>query len=288
MVQREVEQVLARLDRVMSNYRADSEISRFNAARGAEWFPASAEFVEVVAAAAHVSRASGGAFDITIAPLVALWGFGPDQRPQHVPSATDLAAARARIGFARLEWRPDPPALRKHAPELTLDLSAIAIGYAADALAQALDRLGAKHYLIDVGGEMRARGRNADDVVWRVGIERPDGGPTDVAEVVALDNRSLGTSGDYRNYFEVDGVRYSHEIDPRTGMTARHDLASVTVVTDSAMHADAWATALMVLGAEEGMRVARASGIEALFIRRTPAGFVTTMTDGMARLMIAR
>ncbi|HSG90695.1 MAG TPA: FAD:protein FMN transferase [Pseudomonadales bacterium] len=267
-LQNAVEARLARINGLMSTYDPDSTLSRFNAARGSAWFPVDAELVFVIDAAQELSRLSDGAFDITVAPLVNLWGFGPGATvgAQELPDAAAIGAARGQIGWQRLETRAEPPALRKDG-DLQVDLSAIAKGYGVDAMAELLEARGVTDYLVEIGGELRARGRNGRDQPWRVGVEVPDPARRGVArEAIGLEAGAVATSGDYRNFFTVDGVRYSHTIDPATGRPVEHAAASVTVLHPSAMWADGWATTLNVLGAERGLALAAERQLPVLFI----------------------
>lgn len=287
-VQAALEAELAEIDRQMSNYRDDSALARFNAHAGAEPFPAPPALLSVVDLAAKVSAASGGAFDVTVAPLVDAWGFGRVRRPDARPSDDDLAAGRARVGWHKLHTDLSAGTLRKDQPDVVLDLSAVAPGYAADVLSDRLVALGFPNHLVDVGGEFRARGENQGGP-WRVGVERPDGPVDDraVQEVVPLRDAALATSGDYRNYREQDGRRISHTIDPRTGRPIAHTLASVTVVAAGAGLADAWATALNVLGPDEGRALAEREGLAALFLVREAGGFIPHATPAFEALRAA-
>lgn len=273
-LQRQVDDLLEEINDSMSTWRADSELSRFNANPSTDWVAVSPALAAVVGTAQAVSAASDGAFDITVGPLVDLWGFGassdPTQPPATRPTADAIAATRARTGFRQLEVRTAPPALRKARPDLALDLSAIAKGHGVDRVAALLSAQGYEDFLVEIGGELVGRGVNAQGEPWRIAIERPDPGLTRrPLQVLPLAGRALATSGDYRNYFEQDGVRYSHSIDPNRGEPVYHRLASVTVIADSAELADAWATALLVLGPERGPDLASAEGLEALFLIRT-------------------
>ncbi len=268
--------VTAALDRVdgqMSTYRQDSELSRFNASRSVDWFPVSADLVAVMAEAQRIATLSGGALDVTVGPLVNLWGFGPRGRPDRVPQPAELDAARQRVGYLALSVRLDPPALRKAHPDVYVDLSAIAKGFAVDQSAAAIQSLGATDYLVEVGGELRLRGLSEGGRPWRIAIERPVPGEREVEQVVQPGDSGLATSGDYRNYFEVDGKRYSHTIDPATGRPVHHALASVTVIHPSATSADGFATALMVLGPERGMALAEREQLAVLMVVRAGDGF---------------
>lgn len=272
-----VEHVLARVNGLMSTYDPESELSRFNRLPIGVSMAVSPETVDLVAAARRVADETGGAFDPTVAPLVALWGFGTDaaERP---PTEVELRAAAESVDFRRIEHGHAPPSLRKLAPA-TLDLSAIAKGYAVDRLASVLDESGCDSYLVELGGEIRAKGSAPGGGAWRVGVDAPTA--RGFASTIALRRGGLATSGDYRQYRELDGERLSHVIDPRTGHPIRHGMASVTVVTDRAMFADAYATALLVMGEEEGRRFARDHGLAALFIVRRETGFEVVPSTAM-------
>jgi thiamine biosynthesis lipoprotein len=273
------------LEQSMSTYRADSELSRFNEARGDEWYPVSSELCEVVATAVAIGNETGGALDVTVGPVVDLWGFGPRGRVPVVPTALQVEAAQQRTGLEHLKADCDRPAIRKSNPELQLDLSAIAKGYAVDEVSDLLEQRGVADYLVEIGGELRASGRHPAGRPWSVGIERPDPDSRSVATVLPIVERAVATSGDYRNWFEVDGKRYSHAIDPRSGSPVSHELAAVTVVARTAMVADAYATALLVLGPKDGPAMAEKLGLAALFqgvdgaLAETPA-FAREITAG--------
>lgn len=272
-----VERVLARVNRQMSTYDPGSEVSRFNRLPVGVSMAVSAQTVEVVAAARRVAEQSAGAFDPSVAPLVALWGFGADPADPP-PTETELQAAAETVDHRRIEYRHAPPSLRKLAP-VTLDLSAIAKGYAVDRLATLLDASGCGAYLVELGGEIRAKGSAPGGGAWRVGVDAPTG--TGFVSTIALPGGGLATSGDYRQYRELDGARLSHVIDPRTGHPIRHEVASVTVVTDQAMFADAYATALLVMGEDEGRRFAEENRLAALFIVRRGVGFEIVRSTAM-------
>lgn len=260
--------VLAEVNERMSTYQADSELSRFNAAETTDWFPVSAELVRLADTALAVSTLTDGAFDVTVGPLVNLWGFGPEVKAEQLPTRAEIDAALARVGWDLLHTRAEPPALRKDRTDLYVDLSAIAKGHGVDRMAQVLEDAGITDYLVEIGGELRGRGRNAEGEPWRIAIERPDAGRRAVLRVLALTDLGMATSGDYRNFFELDGERYSHTIDPATGRPVDHQLASVTVLAKRCAEADAWATALLVLGPERGMTLANDRGLIALFVER--------------------
>ncbi|UHD14700.1 FAD:protein FMN transferase [Thiocapsa bogorovii] len=274
-------QLDARLDAVnglMSTYRPDSELSRFNASRSTDWFPVDPELADLVARAQSISALSDGAFDITVGPLVNLWGFGPDAHPFRVPDPQTIEKVRARVGHDKLDVRDQPPALRKHHPELYVDLSAIAKGYGVDQLADLLDRLGATAYLAEIGGELMARGNKPGGQPWRIAIERPDATSRTVYRIVTLEDDAMATSGDYRNFYEKDGQIYSHTIDPGTGRPVAHALASVTVITENCATADALATTFLVLGPERGLALAESLGIGAFFVSRVGDDYAHSAT----------
>ena len=278
-----IEQELENLSRDMSTYDETSELSHFNNSRVTGWIPASAGLIAVLREAQHVSALSDGAFDVTVAPLVDLWGFGPVDTGDRVPTAQEIEAVAASTGYTRISIRTSPPALRKDHPDTSIDLSSIAKGYAVDVLAEMLDSLDIANYLVEIGGELRGKGLNRRGEQWRIGIEAPSSGKRAVYAVIALDDVAVATSGDYRNYFEKNGQRYSHTIDPVTGRPITHKLASVTVVGRSAMQADAMATALMVLGPDKGYALAEREGLAACFIIRSGQGFTDRQTTAFNR-----
>ncbi|NIR29770.1 MAG: FAD:protein FMN transferase [Gammaproteobacteria bacterium] len=283
---REIEALLDRIDGRMSTYDERSELSAFNHSASTDWIRISAETRTVIDEALRISELTDGAFDMTVGPVVNLWGFGPDGRPRTVPSRTLIAAALERVDYRQVRTRASPPAVRKERPGVYIDLSGIAKGYAVDEIARHLERSGITDYLVDVGGELRARGRNAQGLRWRVAVETPDPDERSVYRILALDGTGVATSGDYRNYFERQGRRYSHTIDPRTGAPIEHALASVTVVHASAMRADGMATALMVLGPEAGYRLAEREKLAALFIVREKGAFVEKHTRELERHIV--
>lgn len=281
-----VEAVLAEVNAAMSNWDPGSEISRFNAHRGTDPVAVSAEMASLMAVAMEVHALSGGRFDITLAPLIELWGFGPRGPDSPVPDPAEIEAALAAVGQAEM-LRLGDGTLAKAAPEVTANLSAIAKGHGVDRIARALEAEGIDRYLVEIGGDLRASGTNAEGAPWRVGIERPDAGSGIVEQVVALEAGGLATSGDYRNYFEADGVRYSHILDPVTGRPITHRTASVTVIASDAMRADALATALLVVDDAEAMRIAKQAGIAAFLILRAEDGdgFVTVQSPAFAHYL---
>ncbi len=272
-LQLRIDERLSRVNRQMSTYLPDSELSQFNRWEGTDWFPVSSATARVVAAAQAISRQTEGAFDVTVGPLVNLWSFGPEARPDSPPSPQEIEQARARVDYRQLEVRQDPPALKKQDPALYVDLAAIAKGYAVDVLVDLLGNLGISGVLVEIGGDLATRGTRADGTPWRIGIERPLTWGHAIQRVIVLSDQALATSGDYRNFFEWEGRRYSHQIDPRSGRPVEHDLASVSVLAANCMLADAWATALMVVGPEQAERLAVEHDLQVLLILRTEDGF---------------
>ena len=257
---------LDRINRLMSTYDPQSEVSRFNRLATTDWFALSAETVEVIALSLEVSRLTDGAFDISVGPLVELWGFGATPRAQQIPTESQVSQALALVGYKNLQLRLQPPALRKQIPGLRIDLSAVAKGYAVDALADVLAQQGLSSYLLEVGGELRVAGARDATAPWRIAIEKPLEGVRDVARVLALSHTGLATSGNYRNFYLENGQRYVHTLDPVSGRPVRHRLASVTVLDPSCARADALATALMVMGEEHGRRFCEKRGVAAYFL----------------------
>jgi FAD:protein FMN transferase len=277
----------ARLETVndlMSTYRPDSELSRFNASRSIDWFPVDPELVNLVSLALSISAMSNGAFDITVGPLVNLWGFGPDQHAFRIPDEDLIAQTRQRVGYEKLAFRLDPPALRKAHPDIYVDLSGIAKGYGVDQVAELLEALGIRSYLVEIGGELKAKGTKTGGQPWRIAIERPQPDARAVYRVVALQNAALATSGDYRNYYSQDGRIYSHTIDPSTGRPVEHHLASVTVITEDCATADAMATAILVLGEERGFDLAESEGIAAFLVSRRGDDYQDRVTSAFDAL----
>ncbi|CAI1602535.1 Thiamine biosynthesis lipoprotein ApbE precursor [Serratia quinivorans] len=272
-MQAEIDKRLELVNDQMSTYRPGSELSRFNASRAVDKpFPVSAATTEVVLEALRINRVTDGALDVTVGPLVNLWGFGPEGRPDKVPSAAELERRRAWTGIDKLSVQGN--ALVKSIPELYVDLSSIAKGYGVDVIAQYLQSQQVKNYMVDIGGEVRTRGHNGEKKPWRIAIERPTAGMEQKAQLVIQPGEmSIATSGDYRNYFEQDGVRYSHTIDPVTGKPIHHHLVSVTVLSPTCMAADGLSTGLNVLGPERGMALANLMGIPVFMIVKTAKGF---------------
>ncbi len=276
---------LESIDAKLSTYKETSELSLFNASDSIDWIKVSAELCLVVERALDVGIRTGGAFDVTVGPLVNLWGFGPGDDVTEPPPADLITMARRNVGLDKLQADCDVPALRKTAAEVYVDLSGFAKGYAVDQVAG----LSAAHeltdFLVEIGGELRMRGHNSKGAPWSIAVEEPNPGSRKVESVVQLTDAAMATSGDYRNFFTFGGKQYSHTIDPATGWPVEHSAASVTVVAETAAEADALATALLVLGPEEGLEYATSEGIAAYFLLRTDAGIEQRLTREFVALM---
>ncbi|HIB54705.1 MAG TPA: 4-hydroxybenzoate polyprenyltransferase [Nitrospirales bacterium] len=284
-LQTEIDRILVRINNRMSTYQEHSELSRFNQNQTIEWVDVSAELFTVVDAAVHASRMTHGAFDATVGWLVNLWGFGPSIPTTIVPSDTAISEVMRATGYEHLHLNPSPPALRKDVPELYVDLSGIAKGYAVDHIAEYLDSVGIENYLVEIGGELRANGKRQNGMTWEVVIERPTPLVREKHRAIKLRNRAIATSGNYRNYIERDGKRFSHILNPNTGKPITHNLASVTVIRSSSMEADALATGLMVLGPDAGYDVAVKEDVAALFLVKHEDGLHEIVTPALDRYL---
>jgi len=281
-IKQQIDILLGKLNNHLSTYIKDSELSLFNNYRETDWFAVSEDLAVVMAEAKRVGELSGGVFDITIGPLVNLWGFGPELRPMKIPSAEEISHRKSVTGLEKLEIRLEPPAIKKAIPELYCDLSAIAKGFGVDRVAEYLDSIGCRNFLVEIGGEVRTKGNNHQGKKWVIGIATPDDNP-DIRKVLEISNLSLATSGDYRNYFEQDGLRYSHTIDPRTGRPIIHKSLSVTVIHESCMTADGLATAITVMGPEKGFDFALDNNIGLLIIEKDGENFIEKKTPDFDR-----
>ena len=275
---------LEHIENIASTYRDDSEVSRFNAETSTDWERVIPEFCRMVMAANEVSFMTQGAFDITVGPLVNLWGFGPENQEYELPTDEEITAAQANVGYEMLETDCDHSVMRKASAAIYIDLSGWAKGYAVDQIAQLLDEQGLTNYLVEIGGELRARGHNAEQSKFAIAIEKPLQDNTMEYDVVHLSDVSVASSGDYRNFFEHDGKRYSHSIDPRTGRPVSGELAGVTVISTKTAYADAVATAFLVLGPEDGHALAEKLRIAAYFLVRTETGIEEKTTSQFEQL----
>ncbi len=274
VISQAVQQTLDKVNQLMSTYRADSDVTRFNQSRSTDWFDVDIKTATVVARSLEISHLTAGAFDITVAPAVNRWRFGPEKNRNEfqVPSEEEIRNLKAMVGYQNLTVSLDPPRIRKSIPELTFDLSGIAKGYATDQVAATLDRLDCQNFMVEVGGEVFVRGQRDDDTPWRIGIERPTDSVNRQPQAVALlSNQATATSGDYRNFFEIDGQRYSHTIDPATCQPVDNELTLASIIADDCMTADAIATAVLVLGEAAGFELCDKLGLP-LFLATRSAG----------------
>jgi len=277
--------VQARFDAVnlaLSTYRADSALGRFNSDDSGQWLDIDAELGQVLSYALRLAEDSGGAYDVTVGPLVNLWGFGPDPATRQVPDRAAIEAARARVGWRKVEVDSTKRRARK-APGVRVDLSSLGKGRGVDRAAEYLDAQGLTNYLIDLSGKLRARGHNARAQPWRVAVEAPEADATSVRpsfkpEVVELIDQSVATAGDYRRFFEIDGKHYSHIIDPRTGWPVTHATVSASAIAADCMQADALATVLMAMSPDDAVALANRRQVAALLIGRDADGYLATHT----------
>jgi len=266
-IQAAIDETFYDIDRKLSNYRDDSEISRFNQQKTTDWVPVSPEIVELVGIARHVSEQSHGCYDLTIKPLFDLWGFSKDQN--RVPSAEEISQALLHVGMPLVELDQDHSRLRKRDPEIQIDLSSIAQGYTVGAIAQLLERHGIRNYLVEIGGEMKVKGHKPDGSPWRVAIEKPTPYTREVQKILDIHQEAgtaIMTAGTYRHFFEDHGQVYSHILDARTGRPVTHHLLSVTILHDDPTWADAWDTALLCVGEAEAARIAEAERLKVLLV----------------------
>ena len=272
-IQAEIDQILTDINQAMSTYIDNSELSILNQTKNTDWQTLSDELFYVIEHANKISTLTNGAFDVTVGPLVNLWGFGPEPFTNEIPSDTVIESIKQHTGYDKLQLSPATKQIVKTDSEIYIDLSGIAKGYAVDAIANYLDETGFTRYLVEVGGELIGKGKNANDIYWQIGIEKVNPLKRSVQRIISLNNIAMATSGDYRNYFEINGIRYSHTINPTTGKPVTHHLASVTVLHESSMIADALATAFMVLGPEKTMALAKSQKLPVYIITKTDSGF---------------
>jgi thiamine biosynthesis lipoprotein len=278
----EVQSILDEVDRQMSTYRLDSDIARFNQTPINTCMQMPQPVLDLAQYGYELSRISDGAFDLTLGPLLNLWGFGPQARAKHVPSAQEISKAQAQVGYQHVRVVGDQ--LCKDA-DVQLEFNSIAAGYTVDRISARFTALNIDSFMIEVTGELIAKGRKPDGSPWRIAMEQPLGdGQRVIQRVLEVDGYGVNTSGDYRNYFEEDGVRFSHTIDPQVGAPIRHRLASVTVVDPSALHADGLGTLLLVLGPKRGLGFAEEHKIAAFFVIHDGEGFATQVSSEFSRM----
>ena len=284
-VRREVESILAEVDRQMSTYRNDSDIERFNAlpANNCQTMPASV--LELVRVGEQLSAQSEGSYDLTVEPLMNLWGFGPQGREEKVPNPAALAETLQQVGYRHLHI--DGDRLCKDAA-VEVDFNSIAAGYAVDTIAARLETMGIHDYLAEATGELKAKGKKLDGSAWRIALEAPRDDQQVAERIIQVDGYGVSTSGDYRNYFLQDGRRYSHTFDARSGAPVLHNLASVTVIHPSALMADGLSTLLLILGSERAWDYAEKHDIGAFFVIRADTDFVIRTSAAFERLSGAK
>tara|TARA_R110002126_G_scaffold119373_12_gene260264 strand:+ start:3255 stop:4289 length:1035 start_codon:yes stop_codon:yes gene_type:complete len=282
-LQQQLEVELELINDLMSTYRPESELMRFNRQQSSEPFTVSEQTAKVVAEAIRIGKQTSGVLDITVGPLVELWGFGASGRITERPEPAQLTAITDYVGIDKISLNNNQ--LVKADPRLALDLSTIAKGYGVDRLADILEHNGITDYLVDIGGEMRVSGAKPDRE-WRVAIEKPVAGNRAMQRIITPGNMAVATSGDYRNYFEQDGIRYSHLIDPRSAEPVKHRTVSSTVIHPSSMTADAYATALHIMNAEEALAFANQHQLAALLIVKTDDGFTELASEAFQPYLV--
>ncbi|WP_333494474.1 FAD:protein FMN transferase ApbE [Kluyvera sp. CHPC 1.251] len=276
-------------DQLLSTWKNDSALMRFNQSQSTSPWPVSEGMADIVTESLRIGQKTQGAMDITVGPLVNLWGFGPDKQPVKTPTQAQINAAKARTGLQNLTVinRAGQQYLQKAIPDLYVDLSTVGEGYAADHLARLMIEEGISRYLVSVGGALVSRGMNADGQPWRVAIQKPTDRENAVQAIVDINGHGISTSGSYRNYYELDGQRISHVIDPQTGRPITHKLVSVTVIAPTALEADGWDTGLMVLGTEKAQQVVREQGLAVYMIMKEGDGFTTWMSPQFRAFLVS-
>lgn len=280
-----IDQLLDKVNEQMSTYRPDSELSRFNKSRSTEPFQVSADTATVVREAIRLSYLTDKLLDVTVGPLVNLWGFGPDMRPDTIPTPELIAKTRRRIGIDHLAV--DGFFLSKDIPELYVDLSTIAKGFGVDKIAQYLQSQGLNDYLVEIGGEIRAKGKPNSQRDWIIAIEKPVTEARAIQQLISPLDNGLATSGDYRNYYEENGQRFSHIIDPSTGQPIDHKLVSATVIHPSSMLADGLSTSIMIMGPQDGLSFAKDQNLAVFMIIKTDNGFKEVYTDAFKPFLVS-
>ncbi|KAB7896615.1 FAD:protein FMN transferase ApbE [Rouxiella sp. S1S-2] len=279
-LRQQIEDQLKEDDHELSTYKNDSVLSRFNQYSGTEPQPISSGMADAIITSLRIGQKTGGAMDITVGPLVNLWGFGPTKEPIKMPTQQQIDTAKGEIGLQHLKviQQYDGDYLQKDKPDMYVDLSTVGEGYATDHLARLVEANGISDYLVSVGGAVVSRGKNPEGKTWQVAIQKPTDKEDAVQAIVDLQGMGISTSGSYRNYYELDGKRLSHIIDPATGRPITHKLVSATVIASSALEADGWDTGLMVLGTKKALALAEKEHLAVYLITKEGDGFKTTMT----------
>lgn len=278
-VKQETERLLHEVNRQMSTYIPTSEISQFNSSRSTNWFPISNDFAYVVKRAIEIGNLTEGGYDITVGPLVDLWGFGGKSEGKKVPTNEQILNTKRKIGLTYLKVRPSPAAIMKSLPYLEIDLSSIAKGFGVDKVALYLESEQIDHYMVEIGGEIRTKGVRPKGEGWFIAIETPTIASQSIRHVVKLNNQSIATSGDYRNFFQAEGKTFSHTINPLTGRPITHQIGSVTIIASDCTTADGWATAINILGVEKGLELMKKNKIKGLIITREKEQFKEFSTN---------
>lgn len=278
-----IEETLAHVDLQMSTWKPQSELMQLNGHPVGEWLVLSPELMQVLSLSQTISAQSGGAFDVTVGHLVNLWSFGPEQRPDVIPEPEQLQAGLATTGYSGLELDTSASQARRQ-QDFFIDLSGVAKGFGVDEVARYLTAQGLSHFLVNIGGELVASGEREPGQSWRIGIELPHSGVQVAHHIIPVKDMSVASSGDYRNYFEVDGQRFSHTLNPLTGWPIDHRVASVTVLAPENAEADAWATAMMVLGTE-GLSLAESLELRVLMLERNGDGWTTHLSSAMVEYL---
>jgi thiamine biosynthesis lipoprotein len=277
LLQAEIDMALEVVNDQMSTYRSDSELSKFNQLQVQQSVKVSADTIKVIEEGMRLYQETDGALDITLGPVVNLWGFGPDKRPTTIPTQAQIDNAKAKMGIKELSIKG--LTLTKHNADLYVDLSSIAKGFGVDKIAALLDKYHVSGYLVEIGGELNVKGTKADKTPWRVAVEQPTSEGQAVQQVIEPGTMSLATSGDYRNFYQENGERFSHLIDPRNGYPIKHQLASATVLHSSCMTADGYATAMMVLGTEASLALAKEKNLAIMLIEKQEQGYQVYYSD---------
>ncbi|MGK0410755.1 MAG: thiamine biosynthesis lipoprotein [Shewanella psychromarinicola] len=277
LLQAEIDMALDVVNNQMSTYRHDSELSKFNQLQVQQSVKVSADTIKVIKEGMRLYQETDGALDITLGPVINLWGFGPDKRPTTIPTQAQIDAAKAKMGIKELSIKG--LTLIKHNADLYVDLSSIAKGFGVDKIASILDKYHVSGYLVEIGGELNVKGNKANNVAWRVAVEQPTSEGQAVQQVIEPGTMSLATSGDYRNFYQENGERFSHLIDPRNGYPIKHQLASATVLHSSCMTADGYATAMMVLGTQASLTLAREKNLAVMLIEKQEQGYQVYYSD---------
>jgi thiamine biosynthesis lipoprotein len=280
-LQSQVDALLKHYNDMMSTYDPNSELSKLNQYQQTTAYPISQDMADLLINGLRTGQQTGGLLDMTVGPLVNLWGFGPDKRPIKTPTDAAIEKARERVGIDKVhvEVSSDHAVVRKDHPDISIDLSTFGEGFGADKVAAMLEGKGVHDYLVEIAGASRSRGLNPKGQPWRLAIQKPNDEIAEVQAIIQPDGRAVSTSGSYRNYYELDGHRYSHVIDPRTGKPITHKLVSATVITATALEADSLDTALMVMGPDNAMSFANKEHLAVYLVVKTATGFEARYSD---------